>query len=238
MLLVFTPLRKIVPGYGQVKSNEEFIALVRGVDELSERMEDQDRYLKALRKLMISGGDTSTVVERREVVANMQDRSSKDDSPENPAVYSKSQETHTALSDIEVNRGDADALWRTLSKDVPRSPLEGIISSEFDPSSKHFGVDVLAPANTPITAILDGYVISSGWDLETGYTLGIQHDGEILSFYKHNSVLLKEKGTFVSAGEAIAIIGNTGTLSSGPHLHFEFWHHGKPINPKDIINFE
>jgi len=115
--------------------------------------------------------------------------------------------------------------------------VEGIISSDFDPSIKHFGVDILAPAKTPVRAIMDGYVITSGWDLETGYTIGVQHEGQILSFYKHNSHLLKEKGTFVAAGEAVAIIGNTGTLSSGPHLHFEFWHNGKPINPKDILNY-
>ena len=105
------------------------------------------------------------------------------------------------------------------------------------PEIKHYGVDILAPKSSPINSIMDGYVFSSGWDLETGYTIGVQHEGNILSFYKHNSILLKEKGTFVQAGEAIAIIGNTGTLSSGPHLHFELWHSGKPLNPEDFLNF-
>ena len=116
-------------------------------------------------------------------------------------------------------------------------PVSGVISSEFQPNIRHYGIDILAPKNTPVKAMMDGFVFSSGWDLETGYTLGIQHKGNILSFYKHNSILLKEKGTFVRAGEAVAIIGNTGTLSSGPHLHFELWHSGKPVNPKDFINF-
>ena len=128
-------------------------------------------------------------------------------------------------------------IYSTLSESDIIVPVSGVISSEFQPNIRHYGIDILAPKNTPVKAMMDGFVFSSGWDLETGYTLGIQHKGNILSFYKHNSILLKEKGTFVRAGEAVAIIGNTGTLSSGPHLHFELWHSGKPVNPKDFINF-
>jgi len=230
-LIVFTPLKRLVPGYGRIESNEQFIRLVRGVDNLENSMQAQDLYLGALRKLITSDGDTSQVPELS-IVANELSTDYETDSSEDKAqnYYSIPPRTSRAVR-------TADALWETIEKNVPQAPLEGLISAEFDPGSKHFGVDILAPANTAVRAILDGYVISSGWDLETGYTIGVQHEGEIISFYKHNSILLKEKGTFVSAGEAVAIIGNTGTLSSGPHLHFEFWHHGKPINPKDIINF-
>ena len=103
---------------------------------------------------------------------------------------------------------------------------------------KHFGIDILAPKNTPVKAVLDGYVFMSDWTLETGYTLGIQHDNNVVSFYKHNSALLKKIGEFVSAGEALAIIGNSGTLSNGPHLHFELWHNGKPVDPASYVIFE
>ncbi|MFT4565169.1 MAG: murein DD-endopeptidase MepM/ murein hydrolase activator NlpD [Saprospiraceae bacterium] len=230
-LIVFTPLRKLIPGYGKIEANEHFIQLVQGVDQLENSMQAQELYLGALRKLITSNGDTSQGQELSLVVNELSletDTHSTEDINQN---YHAPPAREIQLS------SDDDALWKTIAKNAPKAPLEGLISAEFDPGAKHFGVDILAPSNTAVRSILDGYVISSGWDLETGYTIGVQHKGEIISFYKHNSILLKEKGTFVSAGEAVAIIGNTGTLSSGPHLHFEFWHHGKPINPKDIINF-
>ena len=117
-------------------------------------------------------------------------------------------------------------------------PITGRMSEGFMADKKHYGVDILAPKNTPVKAVMDGYVITSDWTLETGNTIGIQHANNIVTFYKHNSALLKKTGSFVKAGEAVAIIGNTGTLSDGPHLHFELWHKGKPINPIDFINFE
>ncbi|MEL6844618.1 MAG: M23 family metallopeptidase, partial [Bacteroidota bacterium] len=117
------------------------------------------------------------------------------------------------------------------------SPVQGEISAGYMPDKKHFGVDVLAPKNTAIKAAMDGFVITSDWTLETGNTLGIQHANNVITFYKHNSVLLKKVGDYVKSGEAIAIIGNTGTLTDGPHLHFELWHKGKPIDPLDYVGF-
>ena len=116
-------------------------------------------------------------------------------------------------------------------------PISGVISSGFDAATEHFGVDILAPHDTPVKAIWDGHVITADWTLETGYTIGIQHSNDMVSFYKHNATLLKRNGAFVRAGEAIAIIGNTGKLSSGPHLHFELWLQGKPVDPTNYIDF-
>lgn len=233
-LIVMTPLQKLIPGYGRIEANGDFIKLVEKVDQFEAAVEAQEVYINALRKLITSDGDSSQSLEFIEVSSKIVDTKTMDTTlltdidttiPKEKAAYRVSYAT------------DDEDLWQFLTFHHPQAPVEGFISAEFDPSRKHYGVDVLAPANTAVRSILDGYVISSGWDLETGYTIGVQHKGEIISFYKHNSILLKEKGTFVSAGEAVAIIGNTGTLSSGPHLHFEFWHQGKPINPKDIINF-
>ncbi|NND06647.1 MAG: peptidoglycan DD-metalloendopeptidase family protein [Saprospiraceae bacterium] len=117
-------------------------------------------------------------------------------------------------------------------------PLTGSISMGFNPQKNHLGCDINAPPNTPIKAVMSGNIIYAGWTLETGNTVGIQHDNNLISFYKHNSALLKKTGSFVRAGEAVAIIGNTGTLSSGPHLHFELWSNGKPVNPVNYINFQ
>lgn len=225
-VIAFTPVKQWIPGYGEMRSNKDFIDLVQEVDKMSAQIQDQQAYITALQNLIAPADDSlgkgpmpSEV--RMEVgipVFGLADNTTRD-----KGILEKPLASTTALNVI---------LGIRLI-----SPIEGIVSSTFDPVIKHYGVDVLAPKNTPIRSIMDGFVISSGWDLETGYTIGIQHDENILSFYKHNSVLLKEKGTFVSAGEVVAIIGNTGTLSSGPHLHFELWHNGRAVNPEDFINF-
>ena len=116
-------------------------------------------------------------------------------------------------------------------------PLRGAVTNRFDASGNHYGVDIVSNLNEPILSILDGTVVFSGWTLEAGYIIGIQHRNNLISIYKHNSQLLKEMGNRVRAGEAIAIIGNTGEYTTGPHLHFELWHNGKPLNPNDYIVF-
>jgi murein DD-endopeptidase MepM/ murein hydrolase activator NlpD len=118
------------------------------------------------------------------------------------------------------------------------TPVSGIIISSFDPaSSGHYGVDVVAKDNEPIKAVAEGTVVFSGWTQDFGYTLIIQHKAGILSVYKHNSVLLEKVGNYVAAGDVIAIIGNTGELTSGPHLHFELWYNGNPVNPEEFVSF-
>jgi murein DD-endopeptidase MepM/ murein hydrolase activator NlpD len=116
-------------------------------------------------------------------------------------------------------------------------PVKGIITNRFKSTADHLGVDLVSEPNARISAIMDGTVIFAGWTLETGYVLFIQHDIELISAYKHNSVLLKKKGDRVKAGEAIAIIGNTGDLTTGPHLHFELWHNGTALDPEQYIDF-
>ena len=117
------------------------------------------------------------------------------------------------------------------------APLKGLISESFNLQNKHFGVDVLAAENEAIKATLAGVVIFSDWTSETGYSIAIQHDNNLISFYKHNSILLKKTGEAVKAGDVIAIIGNSGKFSTGPHLHFEMWHEGKAIDPEQHILF-
>ena len=116
-------------------------------------------------------------------------------------------------------------------------PVNGIISAPFDLKSDHFGVDIVSKKNDPIKSIADGTVIMASWTQDSGYTIAIQHRGNLISIYKHNAVLLKKVGNFVSAGETIAIIGNSGELTDGPHLHLEIWHNGSPLDPEQIISF-
>ena len=117
------------------------------------------------------------------------------------------------------------------------SPVKGVVTNVFDMKKAHFGTDVVAKENEPIKCVFDGVVVISHWTSETGHVIGIQHANGIFSLYKHNSILFKTTGDYVTSGEVIAIIGNSGELSSGPHLHFELWNNGVPINPENYISF-
>ena len=116
-------------------------------------------------------------------------------------------------------------------------PVKGLITESFNIEDKHYGVDVVTKENELIKSTLNGVVVMSSWTSETGHVIVIQHENNLLSVYKHNSVLLKDQGERVEAGEAIAIIGNSGKWSSGPHLHFELWHNNKPVDPEQYILF-
>jgi murein DD-endopeptidase MepM/ murein hydrolase activator NlpD len=117
------------------------------------------------------------------------------------------------------------------------APVGGYVTEEFDPKKEHFGIDIAAPLDAPVKATLDGTVISSGWSSETGYVIVIQHRDNVITLYKHNAKIFKNVGNFVKAGDVIATVGNTGELSSGPHLHFEIWHNGTSLNPRDYVIF-
>jgi lipoprotein NlpD len=117
------------------------------------------------------------------------------------------------------------------------TPTRGIVSSHFDPDSKHLGIDIAANPNESVLATLDGTVIFSGYTAETGYVIVIQHSQEFMSVYKHCAALLKQEGNLIKGGDVIAMVGNTGTLTTGPHLHFELWHKGRPVDPVNYILF-
>lgn len=116
------------------------------------------------------------------------------------------------------------------------SPLKGVISTGYDPAL-HPYVDITAPANSVVMSVLDGTVVFDGWNDETGYTIAIQHDGDILSIYKHNEKLLRKSGDKVSAGTSVALVGSSDSVSDGDHLHFELWYKGEAVNPAQYINF-
>ena len=117
------------------------------------------------------------------------------------------------------------------------SPVDGIVSDQFDPKQDHYGIDLVARENEPVKSVADGIVIFSSWTLDGGHAVAVQHKGGLVSVYKHNSELLKNVGNFVTGGEIIAIIGNSGEQTTGPHLHFELWHDGTPVNPEEYIGF-
>lgn len=211
--IFFTPLRRLVPGFGEIRENREFIELTQQVDILKEELETQQTYTRGLMN-MLTDGDKSQLIENQVSL------------PSSTEVDSVTKSTITSNS-----------VTRNLQQLVLLPPLRGSISAGYDLSTGHLGIDILAPKDSPVVATSDGVVIQSDWTLETGNTIGIQHQGNLVTFYKHNAALLKKTGEMVRAGEAIAIIGNSGTLSDGPHLHFEMWYNGHPIDPTSALTF-
>ncbi len=232
VLLVLTPIGALFTPANYTDS-DELLRLREKVLEIEETAAFQDVYIRNLRQILsgeiIVDADSNLTQLPEDSIYTI-DRIDEDEQLRR--AYDQEQLSVNAESQpsSQINR-PLDQLYL-----VP--PITGSISLNFDLQKGHLGVDINAPSNTPIKAIMGGYIIFSGWTLETGNTIGIQHDQNLISFYKHNSSLLKKTGTFVQAGEAVAIIGNTGTLSSGPHLHFELWQAGKPVDPTAYINFE
>lgn len=116
-------------------------------------------------------------------------------------------------------------------------PIRGIITNPFDIKERHFGLDIVAKKNEPIKCVADGTVIMASFTSDSGHMIAVQHKHQLISFYKHNSSLLKKVGDVVKAGDLLAIIGNSGELTDGPHLHFELWYKGNPVNPEDFVHF-
>ena len=117
-------------------------------------------------------------------------------------------------------------------------PITGLISKKIEINKGHHGIDIVAEKNAGVKSTLNGKVIFSEWTVETGHVIAVQHSNDLISIYKHNSVLLKKEGAVVQAGEVIAIVGNSGKFTNGPHLHFEIWFKGEPLNPSEVINFK
>jgi murein DD-endopeptidase MepM/ murein hydrolase activator NlpD len=234
--IIYTPLREYLPGNSDLNLQHQVMDLKLKSDSLETVMRAQQIYLVNL-KSIINGdvpagrfGDTSANAAHTYDSINLQRLS--------PAEKSlRHQIDDEQKFSINVSQTNASAPTGISSFHF-FAPLKGYITAAFNPKENHYGIDIVAPENTPIMATLDGKVIYAGWSSETGYVLALQHSNNLISFYKHNSALLKQEGDYVKAGDVIAIIGNTGELSSGPHLHFEIWYNGLPLNPTDYIAFD
>lgn len=236
LLIAFTPLRQYVPGYAEASTNKELIQLHQEIRDLERTMVAQKKYIDNFEAVL--SGKVMSEEEAKSANPDLTDLDSLSEpiAPESDQllrsdVAARAQSiSYQTTTRLPYQEGPVSKLYYF-------PPVKGEVSLGFSPQRNHLGIDVLAPKNTPIKAVSDGYVFFSDWTLETGNTIGIQHPNNTISFYKHNSALLKKAGSFVKAGEAIAIIGNTGTLSDGPHLHFELWLDGKAIDPTKLIQF-
>lgn len=233
LLIAITPLRTLLPGFGRINERSELVELNRELRELQEQVDAQEAYTANVQRILV--GDVSQYDEAAvaEAVPNFPDSSLRVDRiPEDEQLRQDVARARTRYADGPNSAGvPLDQLQLT-------PPLLGAVSSRFDPQDRHFGIDVVAPAESPVKATLDGYVVEASWTAQTGNVIAVQHANELISFYKHNSRLLKRRGERVRAGEAIAIVGNTGTRTDGPHLHFELWYRGQPLDPVGLIAFQ
>ncbi|MDB2317678.1 M23 family metallopeptidase [Flavobacteriales bacterium] len=231
LIIAFTPLREFIPGYSPSHLSKNLINLSLKTDSLLTEIQIKDQKFKILEKVVRGEAFNDSVFydsSKLVVVDEEALKASSQDSVFREAIEREGR--FNVLSELEKKPSE-------LRNIAFYAPIKGMVSDAFDLQSDHFGVDVVAPENEAIKACLPGTVVLANWTTETGYTLVIQHENDLISTYKHNSVLLKKVGSIVKAGDVIAIIGNSGRLSTGPHLHFELWHKGKAINPEHHILF-
>jgi len=229
LIISRTSLREYIPGVPSSKIKKELIAINQQLDSIGDISEKNETYYRNISHIL---NDQDTILPFDRI-----DPLKKIESPE----LSKSDKNIDFINKIE-NREKFNTIEVTTEEESLKSrmfftPVQGLITDKFDFNKKHFGVDLVANTNEPIKAVLNGSVIFADWTSDNGYIIAIQHKDDLISIYKHNSALLKKVGDYVRYGEVISIIGNTGKLSHGPHLHFELWYNGYPIDPEEAILF-
>lgn len=230
-LIAFTPLREYIPGYADVGMRRELISLALKSDSLEQALIERNAFTQNLDNIL-RGNVHSDSTQNRPDKSKDYNKLNLTASAKEEALKKEieGQDQYSLAYGTETNKSG-------ISNFFFFSPLKGVVSNSFKASERHYGLDILGPDNEAIKATLDGTVILATWSSETGYTISVQHSNNLISVYKHNSVLLKKVGDFVKAGEPIAIIGNSGEQSTGPHLHFELWYNGNALDPQDYMVF-
>lgn len=230
-LIALTPLREYIPGYGDAGVRREMLKVTRRADSLEEATRNKDKFLQNIQNII--SGKTTPTLDSSTTKAKPVDYNSLD--------FSKSSADSALRTEVSSLDKTGVGSWTDGPVNMAGvyfyKPVSGVATSRFNPAIRHYGIDVAAPANDAVKAVLDGTVISSEWSIESGNTIQIQHAGNMISVYKHNASLLKKEGETVKAGEAIALVGSTGENSTGPHVHFELWLNGTAVNPANYINF-
>ena len=231
LLIAFTGLREFIPGYPDGNMRQMIAQNALRVDSLENELLKRDRFFKSIR-LVLNGGDTTSLERSREDTARYRNDTIR--------FQISEQENEFRAAIEERERFNLSLGMKEQNHDYYHffPPVEGIVTQSFDEKKRHYGTDIVAKANAKVAAVLDGVVIFTDWTVKTGYVIQVQHTNDLISVYKHNSILLKKQGDYVRAGEVLGVVGNTGEESSGPHLHFELWRAGNPLIPENFIKFK
>ena len=228
LLLGYTPLRNLIPGKSKTHVQNELITMIQKADSLEKSLGNYDLYTKNLKKVLsdsLSLDSVKDLFEEGFIVKGVDFKPSVEDSILRAEV--EAEESISLNSNLKEKKLSGFFI----------KPVDGLITEEFNKKIGHFGIDVVSKKGAFISSIDDGMVLFSSWTHEFGYVLIIKHQNSFISFYKHNSEVFKSKGDYVKSGETIAIIGNSGKYSTGPHLHFELWKGSSPVNPMNYILF-
>lgn len=231
LIIVYTPMKEWIPGYPSDDIRRKAFHAANLADSLDVVVKQYHQFNNNL-KLVLSGEippDSFLIQQAESTYVDIDFTKSMEDSLLRNRF--ENEEQYNIVLD------DPEKLERLKETVLFFPPLRGEISGAFDPENSHFGVDLTGLEDEPILATLEGTVIFAAWTSETGYVIELMHFNNLVSVYKHNSLLLAKVGDQVTAGQPIAIIGNTGEITTGPHLHFELWHDGQPLNPEKYISF-
>jgi murein DD-endopeptidase MepM/ murein hydrolase activator NlpD len=229
-VIAYTPVRELIPGYPDEKTVRNIYMNNYRLDSLEIEIARRDAYFENLRRII--SGEKPRDFEKSSDTAGTR-AALNYSSTNHDSVLRKMVENDQFGLSITENRTMRPALFNVLF--FP--PVKGLVTNMFNSTTEHYGTDIVAGTDEVVKATLPGTVTMSGWTIETGNVIQLQHADNIISVYKHNAELLKHMGDRVKAGEPIAIIGNSGELTTGPHLHFELWYNGTPLNPQDYISF-
>lgn len=230
-LTAFTGIRQLIPGYPDENLRRTIHMNAVRLDSLENEIRMRDQYFQNIRSL-VAGKEPDNPVNIGDTIIE-------------PASVKFSKSIEDSLLRMQIEQDEQYNLLVMSNQRSPTdlagihffAPIRGLVTLPFNASENHFGTDIVAAPNEVVKATLDGTVIMDAWTVETGWVIHIQHENNLISVYKHNSELLKESGNIVKAGDAIAIIGNSGELTTGPHLHFELWHNGTAVDPQSYIVF-
>jgi murein DD-endopeptidase MepM/ murein hydrolase activator NlpD len=242
ILVKITPLGRLLAPPARFANNalkKEMENFYKELDSLNREINNNKNYIESLKKISSENFEyeKDAVKDTAKLNADAGVKTFAD-------VPAKSDETKKLMDDTRKEKEITKLVQSIFTDETNRfdkssfiPPIRGIVSDTFAPGRNHFGTDIVAAKGSVIVAARNGTVILSTWSADTGHMIGIQHNNNLVSWYKHNSARLKNLGDRVSAGEPIAVIGNSGEMSSGPHLHFELWYNGQPVNPQKYIEF-
>lgn len=228
-IITFTPLRNYLPGYMNSDVRAQVVENALRADSLQQLVERQNLYIMNIQDIF-RGTVRVDTVQSMDSLTTMREDSLMERTQREADFRKQYEETEKYNLTSITTRPDIEGL-------IFYRPTRGMITDKFDADRKHYGTDIAANPGESVLATLDGTVILSTYTAETGYVIEVQHNQDFVSVYKHCGSLLKREGDAVQAGEAIALVGNSGQLTTGPHLHFELWHKGRAVNPEQYIVF-
>ena len=226
LVIAYTPLKEMIPGYASSKLRRESINLALKADSLETSVRLNKQYINGIHRILNGEVIDSVLIELQEGEDSL-----------DAVVLSSPSAQDSAFRQWVEEENEFTLDQNAPELDIPQlmAPVDGLVTSSFESGTGHYAVDIAAPKNTPVKSCYEGTIVYADWSSETGHVIIVQHERNLLSAYKHNSALLKTVGDYVRSGEAIAIIGNSGENSTGPHLHFELWYDGYAINPEEYI---